>query len=94
MCVCVSVCVCVYVCVCSWMRVVCVCVCVCVCVWPKIEHSAKHSALSVRHFLLLYYIFNFCIKNVLLYVACVCVCLFCLLDANSNNYLQEKEYEI
>ncbi len=40
---------------------VCVCVCVCLCVWPSIEHSAKHSALSVRNILLFYYIFNFII---------------------------------
>ncbi len=70
----------------------CVCVCVCVCVWPRIEHSAKHSALSVRNVLLFCYIFYFYIKKILLYVACVCECLFCLLDANSNNYLQVKEY--
>ncbi len=74
---------------------VCVCVCVCVCVWPRIEHSAKHSALSVRNVLLFCYIFYFYYKKkILLYVACVCECLFCLLDANSNNYLQVKEYDI
>ncbi len=58
-----SVCVCVCVCVrdlhkCIHMYVG--YVCVCVCVWPSIEHSAKHSALSVRN-VLFYYIFYFII---------------------------------
>ncbi len=38
------------------------CVCVCVCMWPRIEHSAKHSALSVRNVLLFYYIFYLCVS--------------------------------
>ncbi len=58
MCVCARVCV-ACVCACARVCVACVCVCVCVCVWPRIEHSAKHSALSVRNFLLFYYIFYF-----------------------------------
>ncbi len=40
--------------------------CVCVCVCPRIEHSAKHSALSVE---MCYFI----TKKLLLYVACVSV---------------------
>ncbi len=38
---------------------VCVFVCVCVCVWPRIEHSARHNALSVRNNLLFYHIVYF-----------------------------------
>ncbi len=37
--------------------------CVCMCVWPSIEHSAKHSALSVRNALLFYYRFYFIILS-------------------------------